>query len=326
MRAAVIAPMDSRAGAACDGRSDWEGDAFFDDTETKNGSQAVFVSNAKAADAPPSFLPEGQACVHETPYRVFDDVFCIRANNPSPMAFEGTNTWIIHPHGASSCAVIDPGHDSAEHIAAIEAFARSRGARIREVVITHGHPDHVAGSEELVRRHGARLLSHGNGTLCDGPVALCGGAVRAHVFSLPGHSSDSMALLLEDDAALVSGDIFFSRGWSVIPAPDGDLHAYFDTLERIRGLIEQGKVRVVLPGHREVMDGHCALSRLDEYIEHRKRRLDEVRIAMERIGSRDVETLARQVYADVANPKLYEAALMSLASQVAYLNYLDGLA
>lgn len=326
MRAAVIAPMNGGAPAACSERSGRSRDALFGDAEAKCRSEAAPGTQAKAASAAPSFLPEGDACVRETPYRVFDDVFCIRANNPSPMAFEGTNTWIVHPRGASSCAVIDPGHDSAEHIAAIEAFARTRGARISEIAITHGHPDHVSGAEELLRKHGARLLSREKGTLCDGPVALCDGAAKAHALSLPGHSSDSMALLLEEDAALVSGDIFFSRGWSVIPAPDGELGAYFDTLGRIRSLIERGEVRVVLPGHREVMDGGFALSRLDEYVEHRKRRLDEVRIAMERVGSRDVETLARQVYADVANPKLYEAALMSLTSQVAYLNRLDGLA
>ena len=268
----------------------------------------------------PVFPTDARRCAYETPYRVFDDVFCIRARNASPMAFEGTNTWIVHPAGAEACAVVDPGHDDEEHLVAIEGFVRSRGADIAEVVVTHAHPDHVAGVDSLVRSHGSRVLSKADSTLDDGAVFLCGGEVRAHAISLPGHSSDSVALLLDDDRALISGDIFFSRGWSVIPSPDGDLAAYFDTLSRIRALLERGVVGAVLPGHREAMDASFALGRIDDYVEHRLKRLDEVRRAMEEIGSCDVEVVARHVYADVEDECLYEAAKMSLAAQIDYLN------
>lgn len=287
------------------------------------GAADAGASHPKAY-AVPSY--EGAAYVYETPYRVLDDVFCIRARNPSPMAFEGTNTWVVHPQGAPTCTVVDPGHDSAEHIAAIESFARSRGARIGEIVVTHAHPDHVTGVCALAQTYGAQVLSKADDTLREGRIALCANTLQARVFSLPGHSSDSVALLLENGRALVSGDIFFARGWSVIPAPDGNLAAYFDTLTRIRTLVEQGEVRIVLPGHREVMDASCALRRLDEYAAHRRKRLCEVRAAMEAVGSCDVEKVARRVYADVTDAKLYEAALMSLASQVEYLNRTEGLA
>ncbi len=268
----------------------------------------------------PVFPSDALRCAYETPYRVFDDVFCIRARNASPMAFEGTNTWIVHPAGAEACAVVDPGHDDDEHLVAIEDFVRSRGADIAEVVVTHAHPDHVAGVDSLVRSHGSRVLSKADSTLDDGAVFLCGGEVEAHAISLPGHSSDSVALLLDDDRALISGDIFFSRGWSVISSPDGDLAAYFDTLSRIRALLERGVVGAVLPGHREAMDASFALGRIDDYIEHRLKRLDEVRRAMEEAGSCDVEIVARHVYADIEDECLYEAAKMSLAAQIDYLN------
>lgn len=272
------------------------------------------------------FPPQGEACAYETPYRVLDDVFCIRARNPSPIAFEGTNTWVIHPEDASSCAIVDPGCNSSEHLSAIEAFVRSRGARIAEVVVTHSHPDHVSGADELARENGARLLMGGNGIGCEGRLGLCEGRVGTRVYMLPGHSSDSIALLLEDDAALISGDIFFSRGWSVIPVPGGNLADYFKTLARLQSLIGQGEAAVVLPGHREAMGAAYALSRLDDYVAHRRHRLDEIRAVADEIGSRDIEAVARKVYADIADPELYKAALMSLASQIEYLNLTDGFA
>lgn len=264
-------------------------------------------------------LPAGEACLYEHPYRVFDDVFCIRACNASPMSFEGTNTWVVHPAGASACAVIDPATDEAAHWGAIEALAASRGARIGEVLLTHGHPDHAQGAQAFAEKHHARYLARKDGLLVEGDLLLCAGALKARVVPLAGHSGDSVGIVLPRDKALFSGDTFFSRGWTVITKPDGSLADYFATLDRIEALVRQGAVCTVLPGHREVMDAVTVLRRLGEYRTHRLERLDEVRAAHERLGSWDVDALVAAVYTDLDNPVLIRAATMSLACQIEYL-------
>jgi glyoxylase-like metal-dependent hydrolase (beta-lactamase superfamily II) len=51
--------------------------------------------------------------------RVTAQATLVRANNPSPMTLDGTNTWVLAAPGASSSVVVDPGPDDAAHFEAM---------------------------------------------------------------------------------------------------------------------------------------------------------------------------------------------------------------
>ena len=78
----------------------------------------------------------------------------IVAPNPGPMTGPGTNTYLV---GIDEVAVIDPGPDTKKHIDAI--VGASMRERVRWVLLTHTHPDHVPGTERLVKATGAEVVA-----------------------------------------------------------------------------------------------------------------------------------------------------------------------
>ena len=81
--------------------------------------------------------------------------WCVLAPNPSPMTLDGTNTWVIAEPGASSVLVVDPGPDDEDHLRRVLDVASAGDRRVKQIVLTHGHPDHSAGAARFAELTGA---------------------------------------------------------------------------------------------------------------------------------------------------------------------------
>ena len=110
-------------------------------------------------------------------------------------------------------AIIDPA-SAAPIMAVIEALP----ALPKTILITHGHPDHIAGCEALVRTFGCNILApNANGLpplarkLADGDQIRVGN-VTFKVIATPGHSSDHVTYYSEKECMLFSGDTLFAGG------------------------------------------------------------------------------------------------------------------
>ena len=90
--------------------------------------------------------------------RVSERVLCIRANNPSPMTYTGTNTWIVAEPGARSCVVIDPAPEGA-HIERVLEVCEEQSWSVGAIVATHSHPDHINGIPQLAAATGAPVYA-----------------------------------------------------------------------------------------------------------------------------------------------------------------------
>jgi glyoxylase-like metal-dependent hydrolase (beta-lactamase superfamily II) len=246
---------------------------------------------------------------------------CVLAPNPSPMTLDGTNTWVIAEPGSAEVIVVDPGPDDTEHLRRVLAAARADGdRRVAQIVLTHGHLDHSAGAARLAAMSGAPVgaldpaLRLGDEGFVPGDVlAAAGCALR--VVGTPGHSADSLSLLLEADGALLTGDTVLGRGTTVI-GPDGSLGDYLRTLNELRSLAEAAGLRVLLPGHGPVLGDPAGV--LDYYIAHRMERLDQVRAALA-AGARTPAEIVAMVYADT-DPAVRKAAEWSVRAQLDYLS------
>ena len=245
---------------------------------------------------------------------------CVLAPNPSPMTLDGTNTWLIAAPDSTVALVVDPGPDDEGHLRRVVQQAGQSGRRIAQILLTHGHEDHSAGARRLAELTGApvraadpahRLGSEG---LVDGDVIEVAGS-ELRVIGTPGHSRDSLSLLLPEDGALLTGDTVLGRGTTVI-AQDGGLGDYLRTLDELRSLAASAGLRVLLPGHGPVLDDPAGV--LDYYIAHRRERLDQIRGALA-AGARTPPEIVDIVYADT-DPAVRDAAERSVRAQLDYLN------
>jgi glyoxylase-like metal-dependent hydrolase (beta-lactamase superfamily II) len=244
---------------------------------------------------------------------------CVLAPNPSPMTLEGTNTWVIAAPGSSSALVVDPGPEEEGHLRRVVDRVTETGRRVAQILLTHGHGDHSEGARRLAALTGApvraadpayRLGSEG---LTGGDVVTVAGC-ELRVIGTPGHSADSLSLLLPEDGALLTGDTVLGRGTTVI-AGGGSLADYLRTLDAMKALADSASVRVLLPGHGPLLPDPS--STLAYYIEHRAERLAEVRGALA-AGDTTPEQIVARVYHDV-DPGVRRFAELSVQAQLDYL-------
>jgi glyoxylase-like metal-dependent hydrolase (beta-lactamase superfamily II) len=235
------------------------------------------------------------------------------------MTLDGTNTWVVAEPGSDSVIVIDPGPDDEGHLRRVLAAARAGDRRVAQIVLTHGHDDHSGGAVRFAGLSGApvaaldpahRLGSEG---LVSGDVLTAAGC-ELRVIGTPGHSADSVSLLLAADGALLTGDTVLGRGTTVI-GQDGGLGDYLQTLDELRALAGSAGLRTLLPGHGPLLDDPAGV--LDYYIAHRQERLGQVRAAVA-AGARSPAEVVAIVYADV-DRALWPAAEVSVRAQLDYL-------
>ncbi len=153
------------------------------------------------------------------------------------------------------------------------AFIRQRGLRVPYVVNTHSHADHTNGSylfeeanliahrrcREILRQHGEKVLEEAKAETpevaevrlrlpsitFDQGATLRLGNRTIQLIPLPGHTSDSIGVYVEEERVLFAGD-------AVMPVPyivGGDRVALMDSLR----LISQLGLENIVQGHGEVI-------------------------------------------------------------------------
>ena len=213
----------------------------------------------------------------------------ILAPNPGVMTGPGTNTYLV---GIDEVAVIDPGVDDDAHL---DAIVGCGGDRIRWILCTHTHPDHWPGSARLKARTGAEVLAFDSrdGLEVDREIRE-GFVIEATEFRLaavhtPGHASNHLCYLLQEERLLFSGDHIMQGSTVVIAPPDGDMAAYLSSLERLRTM----RLRAIAPAHGHVIDDPLGI--IDEYVHHRLEREQQVLGALE-AGDQTIAAVVERLY------------------------------
>ncbi|MBP2365023.1 MBL fold metallo-hydrolase [Pseudonocardia parietis] len=239
-------------------------------------------------------------------------------DNPGPMTLDGTNTWVVSVPDSGARVIVDPGEDDGVHLETL-----ADGAPVAAIVLTHRHPDHASGAGRFVELTGAPVYA-ADPSLATGTEPLTGGVVieaagvELEVIATPGHTSDSVSLLLDgpgsDGAALLSGDTILGRGTTVIAHPDGALGPYLDSLRRIA---ELPAGTPVLPGHGPELPDAAKIA--NTYLAHREQRLEQVRTALAELGpDASAREVVEVVYTDV-DTSLWDAAELSVRAQLDHL-------
>ena len=224
----------------------------------------------------------------------------ITAPNPGMMTGPGTNAYIV---GRETLAVIDPGPESAVHC---EALLQAVGARLRWILCTHTHLDHSPNARALKAATGAAVLGFGkvpqdgrqdtafrpDRALADGDV-LETPEFRLRAMHTPGHASNHLCYLFEEQKLLFTGDHVMQGSTVVISPPDGDMVVYLASLERLLGFEQSA----FAPGHGYVIERtHDEVRRL---IAHRMKREQKVVAAFAAKNPATIDELVPAAYDDV---------------------------
>lgn len=252
----------------------------------------------------------------------------VLAENPGPMTLAGTNTYVLRD--GDQVWVLDPGPKQVEHLAEVLTVCGIPGpVRPMGVIVTHRHTDHTEAAGTLRRQLESRSGLEVPLWAAD-PQALPGArpvpselvgdnGVVAHVVHLPGHTADSIALLVEG-GRLLCGDTLLGGSSTVISPPDGDLGEYLHSLAILRAFAEDGRISSIHPGHGPSYDTPLeALAAIEQAISHREERIEQVREARA-AGVMTVDRLRRLVYgADLAEG-LRQAADQNLRATLEHLS------
>ena len=180
----------------------------------------------------------------------------------------GTNTYLIGK--GHERLLIDTGEGKASWSRLLTSVLSSEGATVSKALLTHWHPDHVGGVEDLLTVcKGASIHKHyptaGQSDIEHGQTFYAEGATL-RAFHCSGHTADHMAFILEEENAMFTGDNVLGQGTAVFE----DLAVYLRSLELMR---QQFSGRTY-PAHGPViLNGR---ERIEEYIAHRQRREEEV--------------------------------------------------
>ena len=218
------------------------------------------------------------------------------------MTLDGTRTYIV---GRVHPAVIDPGPNLPTHIDAVAAAVGNRV--IASVLITHAHPDHDEGAAAVAGRLNAQIVRPSDGQT----IETDAGDLTA--LATPGHTPDHLCFMHDAERAIFCGDLMMGGlDTALVAAPEGNLHDYLASLQRLREL----EPRIIYPAHGPAIED--PLEAIDRYLHHREQRIAQAENAL-KAGPRSTNDLMEIIYGDTLDDRLrYYAA----SAVEAYLEYL----
>lgn len=164
-----------------------------------------------------------------------------------------TNCYIVLDEASKEAVVIDPGAETDK------ILNETNGLKIKAIILTHGHYDHVTEAFLLKEKVGAPVLIdqkdeammvystqlRADGFLKDGEKLTVGDR-SFEIISTPGHSKGGICLYNEKEGVLFSGDTLFAGDYGRVDLPGSSPAEINSSLKKILSLPPKTKV---YPGH-----------------------------------------------------------------------------
>jgi glyoxylase-like metal-dependent hydrolase (beta-lactamase superfamily II)/8-oxo-dGTP pyrophosphatase MutT (NUDIX family) len=235
-----------------------------------------------------------------------------------------TNAYLI---GESEAYLLDPGTADPQEqevlFAVIDEYLSS-GGRLKGILVSHQHEDHVGAVQSCARRYRAAVFAHPSTAralidqvavdriLEDGERLALGrrpggtGEWYLQALHTPGHAAGHLAFYEPHYQLLFAGDMVSTQTSIVVAPPEGHLSTYLESLRRLKSL----PARLLLPGHGTPTSRPQAT--IEETLVHRAKR-EEMLLAALQEAPRTVSQLALELYRGVSDVLMQLAELQVLA-------------
>lgn len=243
---------------------------------------------------------------------------CFPVRTPTKPPATHTNCYLIYT--SQELLIIDPGspyEDEQQALAQTVDGLIAEGRSVREIVLTHVHPDHVGGVNALKKHLGeqtkvaahqltAEPLSESvrvDRLIEDGEMINLKGTpeISLRAMHTPGHARGHLCFHDERTGTLISGDNVVGLGSVLIEPTEGNMRDYLASLRRMRAL---PNLSVIFGGHGPAIAN--PYTKLDQYISHRLEREQDILQAV-REGAATPQAIVARVYTDVS-PKAHAMA------------------
>jgi hydroxyacylglutathione hydrolase len=161
--------------------------------------------------------------------------------------------YFIGDAATKEIVVVDPGWD----IDFLRKEEKKNGFQITSILLTHGHPDHVEGVEELQKTHDVPVIISQHEAeyyvpecknlkkVAPGEVVKIGN-IDIECIHTPGHTAGCQCFRYKD--VLLTGDTLFVDGCGRCDLPGGNTRTMYDTLYRV--ILKLPDSIVIYPGHQ----------------------------------------------------------------------------
>ncbi|MBS0362370.1 MAG: MBL fold metallo-hydrolase [Proteobacteria bacterium] len=164
------------------------------------------------------------------------------------VATGGCQSYLLACQDTQAAVLIDPELSRIDHYKGLLA---RHGVALKYIVDTHTHADHFSASKELgkalsvpVVMHRLSPAPHADMRLDDGDMLIAGG-LKLKALHTPGHTRDSMSLVMDD--RVFTGDTLLIGGTGRTDLPTGDPHMLFESL--FDKLLKLKPETLVFPAH-----------------------------------------------------------------------------
>lgn len=164
------------------------------------------------------------------------------------IATGGCQSYLVGCQDTQAAVLIDPEFSQIDRYVGL---ASQRGLHIRYVIDTHTHADHFSASHELQKLLKAPVVMnrlspapYADLRLDDGDMLIAGG-LKLQALHTPGHTRDSMCLVMSD--RVFTGDTLLIGGTGRTDLPTGDPHALYESL--FDRLLKLPRQTLVFPAH-----------------------------------------------------------------------------
>ena len=259
-----------------------------------------------------SFIEPGQ------PVAIGERITRVTAANPGMMTGPGTNTYLIGD-AQTGVAVIDPGPLLDEHI---QNILNAATGPIKWILCTHTHIDHSPAAKSIKEKTGAQIYGRPAPAFPNQDQTFAPDYVVTHdqvlniagttlrVIHTPGHASNQVCFLLEEQGMLFTGDHIMQGSTVVINPPDGNMAQYLESLK----LITKYSINYLAPGHGFLMTNANEI--VERLIIHRMGRENKVLAGLRASGQPlPLEELVKHAYSDT-DPRLHKVAMRSLQAHL----------